>query len=114
MDTVDVYWEWEGWDDLTHWQMLAQRWRHTVMHHVGFKWAWLNTGPTLSPEALAASKEEAQREKEEAAGKPRVTVFAIEKVVFADEIFARKNGLVRGRNGEVWDEEKDGFRAEGV
>jgi hypothetical protein len=73
-----VYWEWPGWDPAAgHWQHLAQRWRHTVLHHVGFKWAWLNAGPT--PRAGERPRK----------GGPGVSVSVVEPVLFADELFAR-------------------------
>jgi hypothetical protein len=53
-----------------------------VRHHVGFKWAWLNAGPTLRT---------GERPRK---GGAQLALAAVDPVVFADEVFARERGLL--------------------
>jgi hypothetical protein len=78
---VDVYWEWDGWAaGADEWQHLHARWGATVRHHVGWKWAWLNTAPRSGAHRRSSGA--------------RVALHVVEPVVFADEVFARAEGLL--------------------
>jgi hypothetical protein len=83
LDGAEVYWEWPGWDASSdEWQHLNVRWGATVQHHVGFKWAWLNAGPT---------RRTGERPRK---GGAQLALHVVEPVVFADEAFARAEGLL--------------------